>query len=349
MASKRDTCRYYVEYLGWKESRGLFGREFTEPVIKELLARRRNLELPRMTIKVNNNEIQISQELEKKASSKRDKTKYPGIPTKDASFVIQGLYPDTDVVACIFLGYNPYTKCAIHVHVYRFDSETTARMFVDHLSGIIDKPEFRDRILGIEKDLADIGHVALRHQRDASTRPGARHSSDGSDGFSYGTQSPHTPDSMSPSYPTAEEALKQRQDIKIQKSAPVKPDKNVKRMFANLQEELEYKMNMADAPILLPPKDYDTIVRRHGKLDIRDEVKGTIVGPNGVFANVGAQPFNGTIDDVSSSSEQTQESNDTETPDSCAAKVGSRMCLLLFIDLSHHYFRSTEFIPTIFR
>ena len=315
--SKKEGSRYYVEYLGWKESHGLYGREFTEPVIRELLARRRmNNELPKMTLKLNFSELQISQEVVKKPGAKPEKTKYPGIPTKDASFVIQGLYSDTDVLACIFLGYNPYTKCAIHVHVYRFDSETTAHMFVTHLSSIIERPEFRNRIMGIEKDLAELGHVTLRDQRDTVKRS-SRHSSEGSDG-GYGTRSPVSSNSLSPQYPSAEEALKQRRDIKIQKSPKTpEPDKNVKRIFTSLQEELEYKMHLDDAPILLPPKDYDTIVRRHGHLEIRDEVKATsrsIVGPNGIFSHLEAQPYNGQVDEASSESGNTQGSDSIDMP-----------------------------------
>lgn len=309
--------RYYVEYLGWKESRGLFGREFTEPVIKELLARRRNDELPRMTIKLNNNELQISQEAVAKTGAKPEKTKYPAIPVKDAAFVIQGLYPDTDVVACIFLGYNPYTKCAIHVHVYRFDSADTAGVFVRHLGSITSKPEFRSRILGIEKDLADMGHVTLRQQLESSN-PSPRHNSGGSDGYSYGTHSPQSADSLSPKYPTVEEALKKRQDIKLQKSPKrVEPDKHIRRAFSSLQEELEYKMGLEDEPILLPPKDYDTIVRRHGHLEIRDEVKATsrtIVGPNGIFNRLEAQSFDGPIDEIKNASGNTVGGSGIDVP-----------------------------------
>ncbi|XP_067933796.1 uncharacterized protein [Watersipora subatra] len=311
MSSQRQG-RYYVEYLGWKESRGLFGREFTEPVIKELLERRKNSALPRMTILVNEEEIHISQEAIKKSSSSsdRDKTDYPGIPTKDASFVIQGLHPNTDVVACIFLGYNPYTKCAIHVHVYRFDSEATARLFVDHLGAVIDRPELKNRILSIEKDLYEIGHVELRQQKAASHKP-ARHSS-GSDGYSYGTQSPQSADSMSPSYPTADEALRQRQDIKITKSPRIKPGSNIRRAFTSLHEELEYKMNLEDAQILLPPKDYDTIVRRHGKLDIRD----TIIGPNGIFQQMGFKNANGAPEGASNGRVTSEDAAGIQTPKS---------------------------------
>lgn len=278
--------RYYVEYLGWKESNGLFGREFTEPIIRELLARRRlNSELPKMTIKLTESEIQISQEVARKTGANPDKTHYPAIPTKDTTFVIQGLYPDNDVVACIFLGYNPYTKCAVHVHVYRFDSETTAALFVSHLSVIIERPDFKERIVGIEKDLSELGHVSMRSQFEAGTDSLRRHS--GSDGISYGTSSPFSSDSLSPKYPTAEEAIRRRSDIKIQKTKkPAEPDPDVKKVFSSLHEELEYKMKVDDGPILLPPKDYDTIVRRHGKLDIRDEVKArsrSVVGPDAIF------------------------------------------------------------------
>lgn len=285
--------RYYVEYLGWKESGGLFGREFTEPVIRELLARRRlSNELPKMTIKLTENEIQISQEVIRKTGSEPEKTRYPPIPTKDTTFVIQGLYPDNDVVACIFLGYNPHTKCGVHVHVYRFDSEATAALFVQHLSKIVERPDFKDRILGIEKDLADLGHICMRSQYEAGQDSLRRHS--GSDGLSYGTSSPQSSDSLSPKYPTADEAIRRRSDIKIQKSKKLpEPEPSVKKVFDSLHEELEYKMKVNEGPLLLPPKDYDTIVRRHGHLEIRDELKPrsrSVIGPDGIFSTFHAAP-----------------------------------------------------------
>jgi len=299
--------RYYVEYLGWKESRGLYGREFTEPVITELLARRRNLELPKMTVKVSNQELLISQEVQGRGGGRPEKSnKYPSIPIKDVSFVIQGLYPDGDVVACIFLGYNPYTKCAIHVHVYRFDSEATAAMFVSHVNSIISNPTMRSRIISIEKDLSDLGHVVMRQQLAPAERKVShrRYYSEGSEGASYGMQLSYSPESLSPAYPSAEEALKGRTDIKITKSRkPVEDQKAVRRNFRSLHEELEYKMNLQEAPILLPPKDYDTIFRRHGRLGIRDEVKRssqTILGPNGVFGNINGQSDEDQVEKLSS-------------------------------------------------
>jgi len=303
--------RFYVEYLGWKQAQGLFGREFTEHIVRELLARRRlNAQLPRMTLKVNHKDIQISEEKASKNGGKPEKLKYPSIPTKDCSFVIQGLYPDTDVVACIFLGYNPSTKCAIHVHVYRFDSEATAAMFVQHLQNIIDRPEYRERILGIEKDLHDLGAVTLRKRE--RQHQGSRNS----DGMSYGTTSPYSSDSLSPKYPSAEEALKERKDIQIEHKPRPEPDQKTKRLFNSLQEELDYKLSLEDTPILLPPKDYDTIVRRHGHLEIREELKSvtrSIVGPNNIFSQSSeTEPYLVNIDEASSSSsgKTTSEGND---------------------------------------
>lgn len=309
--SKKES-RYYVEYLGWKESRGLFGREFTEPIVSQLLARRRTKDnLPKMTIKLNPTELQISQEKISNSDSRPLKTKYPPIPTKDVTFVIQSLYPDSDVVACIFLGYNPYTKCAVHVHVYRFASASNAEFFVGHINSIIETPDFKQRVFGIEKDLADLGHVTIRRQLE---KPTAQRKSSGSDGQSYDIPSPHSSDSLSPQYPTASDALKSRVDILLpEQKKPTSPDPNVKQLFSTLHEELEYRINLDDGPILLPPKDYDTIVRRHGNLDIRKEVKATsrsIVGPNGIFSNMAAQPYVGQIGSNSSDSGHSQDSAD---------------------------------------
>lgn len=314
MAQKEGS--YYLEYIGWKEAPGIYGREFTEPVIKELLARQRHhVELPKMTIKLNSKEIQISQTVMKKSGGKPEKTKYPPIATKDVTFVTSGMYPDNDVVACIFLGYNPYTKCAVHVHVYRFDSADTASIFVQHLSAIIDRPDFKERIIGIEKDLAEIGHVKIRSQFHKTDNNNLLGNSAGSDGMSYGSRSPLSSDSLSPKYPTAEEALKQRRDITIQKSKkPVEPDQKTKKAFSSLHEEFEYKVNLQEAPILLPPKDYDTIVRRHGKLDFRDEIKASqsILGPNGIFNRVEAEPYTGAMEENSSESGRTQDSDNSD-------------------------------------
>jgi hypothetical protein len=38
-----------------------------------------------------------------------------------------------DIVACVLLLYNPETKCPLHVHAYRLDSDLTANALNDQL------------------------------------------------------------------------------------------------------------------------------------------------------------------------------------------------------------------------
>ena len=62
-------AQYYVWYLGWKECRGVFGREFTEPIARELIHKRKHEDLPKLTIEVsswfeNVNNLEISGNIE---------------------------------------------------------------------------------------------------------------------------------------------------------------------------------------------------------------------------------------------------------------------------------------------
>ena len=73
--------------------------------------------------------------------------------------MFQVLSPDEDVVACIYLGYNPQTRCAVHVHVYRCDSVETAAILTAHLNQLIELPEHQQRVLKIEQELVNKGQV----------------------------------------------------------------------------------------------------------------------------------------------------------------------------------------------
>lgn len=290
--------RFYVEYMGWKETRGLYGSEFTDPIVSKLLARHRATKHPhRMTIKINRDELQISQE--KSGSSKSQKIKYPAQPMCDVSYVSQCAPPNTDVVCCIFLGYNMYTQCAAHVHAYRFDSPDTATIFVKLVNSYIEQSEYRQRILAMERDLAELGHVSNSRTVSATNgnMPLSINPDMGSDGGSYGSHSPNSSDSGLPrSYGTAEEALKQRKDIVIKRTPSQKKQQPTSKLFSNIQDELAHKLSLQqekEAAILLPPKDYDTIVRRHGHLSIRSKVvtktQPSIMGAGNIFENKAAR------------------------------------------------------------
>ncbi len=63
-------------------------------------------------------------------------------------------------MACIYLGYNPQTRCAVHVHVYRCDSVETAGYLTAHLNQLIELPEHQARAQKIEQELVAKGQVS---------------------------------------------------------------------------------------------------------------------------------------------------------------------------------------------
>mgnify|MGYP001794796144 CR=1 FL=1 len=270
--------RFYVEYLGWKETWGLYGSDFTDPIVHKLLTRRQS-QLHRMTIKVGKEKLQIYQNTSG-SRGRSQKVRYPSVPLCDVSYVTQSLPPNADVVSCIFLGYNTHTRSATHVHAYRFDSPETAGIFIQLLASLIDVPEFKQRILAMERDLSEFGYI--RQERTSSGSTG-----------SEASNGPHSPNSSDSGYyghgqyPTAEQALKQRKDIVIKRSSktPVQPSaQQLNSIHAELEQKLSLQ-NQRGAAILLPPKDYDTIVRRHGHLSIRAKVKPrSVVGAESIFA-----------------------------------------------------------------
>ena len=66
MSGKPRKAQFYVWYLGWKECHGIAGREFTEPVVRELIKRRRHEVLPKLTIEIGRKELKVVQLIEKK-------------------------------------------------------------------------------------------------------------------------------------------------------------------------------------------------------------------------------------------------------------------------------------------
>lgn len=55
-----------------------------------------------------------------------------------------------DIVACVLLLYNPATKCPLHVHAYRCDSEHTATALNEQLQILINRPENQKRFNELE-------------------------------------------------------------------------------------------------------------------------------------------------------------------------------------------------------
>ncbi len=284
-------AQYYVWYLGWKESRGLGGREYTEPIVKDMVMRRRGEELPKLTLEVSPKEIRIFQ-LTKGKWGRAEKIKFPTIPGKDVTYATQGLPPDEDVVACIYLGFNPTTRQAVHVHVYRCDSPQTAYLLVEHLTEIIKLPEHAGRIREIETELVAWGQVVPRPKNFISTYDGMSTSTrtpstTGSDTIQNYSDDEEDRDSGNPQSPM--DPRRYRVVMDDEEMDPTKAAK-INSLASELQKKLGIgKMESAGGPILLPPMDYDTVHRKQGDF-LKDYAERKarskeIVGDSGLYGS----------------------------------------------------------------
>lgn len=68
-----------------------------------------------------------------------------------------------DIVACVLLLYNPATRCPLHVHAYRCDSEATAEALNEQLQILINRPENQKRFADLESRY--VGKLLTRRER----------------------------------------------------------------------------------------------------------------------------------------------------------------------------------------
>lgn len=287
-------------------------------------------------------ELKIVQLVEKK-KGKIDKVKYPSIMARDITYAVQAMPPYDDIVACIFLGYNEKTHCAVHVHVYRCDSPDTAAILVNHLDLIIQIPENQVRNRKIEEELAKKGQVTLRptsrlegylhhhhpegsqqhHQHQMHQNPpqsgqqyqmapfdhfqngGSNRNNNGGGPFIVGGShssgsDPHSPRSFMPEQ-DEEELVTNRSSRNSSNGYPQKQDVGDNGIDPELQQgydslAAELKSKLGREPLLLPPKDYDTVHRKRGNafdMTNRKCMNKEIVG------NLGTYDSN-TVDSVAS-------------------------------------------------
>ncbi|XP_041972141.1 stress response protein nst1 isoform X2 [Aricia agestis] len=234
---------YYVWFLGAQESRGLRGEEYALPAIAVLEERARDLEPFKVTLQVSHKGLKIVQNVTAKGKQQTIKHFIPHGSITSA--VVQG-----DVVACVLLLYNPITGCPVHVHAYRCDSDHTAEMLYTHLLALIERPENQKKFADIERKLQ------MRGALPSSKKP---------------------PDSSLGS------------EISRESDSGSNEDRNVANLYDSLAAELKQKLSTGKgdfagkSPILLPPRDYDTVHRQKGNLsniDTRRCLNQNIVGIN---------------------------------------------------------------------
>ncbi|XP_053617130.1 capping protein inhibiting regulator of actin dynamics isoform X1 [Plodia interpunctella] len=154
-----------------------------------------------------------------------------------------------DVVACVLLLYNPVTGCPVHVHAYRCDSDHTAEMLYTHLQALIDRPENQKKFADIERKLQ------MRGALPSTKKP---------------------PDSSLGS------------EVSRESDSGSNEERCVANLYDSLAAELKQKLStgkkgLGKSPILLPPRDYDTVHRQKGNLsniDTRRCLNQNIVGVN---------------------------------------------------------------------
>nr|XP_022901054.1 uncharacterized protein LOC111414103 [Onthophagus taurus]XP_022901055.1 uncharacterized protein LOC111414103 [Onthophagus taurus] len=243
---------YYVWFLGAKESKGLRGSEFILPVIKHLEDREKDVEPFKVTLQVSSKGMKIIQNVISQQSGSKSKPKNETIKHFIPHGTITCCYQREDVIACILLLFNPVTKCPLHVHAYRCDSLETAGLLKQHLQVLIDRPENQKKFAEIENRLLS---------------PKEKKKFDSSVGSDTGTSTRESESS--------EERFSN-------------DNARVTTLYDSVAAELRAKLCKKDVPILLPPRDYDTVHRQKGNLtgiELRRCLNANIVGQNVVGKN----------------------------------------------------------------
>lgn len=265
---------YYVWFLGAQEAKGLRGSEYITPVIRSLVEREREVEPFKVTLQVSHKGLKIIQNVPSatavspagkvtgKSNGKTEVVKH-FIPHHAVTCVLQ----DDDIVACILLLYNPVTKCPVHVHAYRCDSIETATILNGQLQTLIERPENQKKLTEIEARLRAKGLLLPSPPVRPIRRippPG------GSDGRSTSTRESESSGGSS-----------------TERLSGVGQQERIASLYDSLAAELREKLGTGgpqpQAPILLPPRDYDTVHRQKGNLsgiDLRRCLNMNIVGVN---------------------------------------------------------------------
>ena len=242
------------------------------------------------------------------------------IPQDSITTVVQ----EEDIVCCLLLIFNPVTRCPVHVHGYRCDSIETACSLTESLQQLIDRPENRKKIAEIEKRLAFRSALLTpRHVHHASAASSLRSASSSAVSAPESRHGLRLPSEVSSTRDLSRDKSRDtskstgmllltstghqrsqaqrsssdgRSSTRTQGSDGTDDSNNSiarkEQLFESLAQELKVKLNPSSGPILLPPRDYDTISRSRGKLSKIEARKSTnhkIVG-KGIVAE--PTPYN---------------------------------------------------------
>ncbi|XP_058448711.1 apical junction molecule [Malaya genurostris] len=224
---------YYVWFLGAQEAKGLRGSRVLLPVIPRLIEKSKEHEPLKITLQISHKGLKIIQ-----GSAKHF------IPHGAITCSVQ----TEDIVACILLLYNPATKCPLHVHAYRCDSETTAQALNDQLQILINRPDNQKRFAELETRLglpaqltASVVTAAPERKQQMPRRFASPRRFDSSHGSDTGTS-------------TRESECSEEQQHSP--TSPISPISSQSKLYDSLAAELREKLS-GGVPLLLPAKDCD--------------------------------------------------------------------------------------------
>ena len=286
--SSAGKSSYYVWFLGSREARGLRGAEYIRPVVRFLLQDRHNHTDVKLTLQVSPKGLKIVQTPDPKAVKKMSSRVAAAaselmkqfVPHNAITCVYQSDPPHDDVVSCILLVSTGTTvsnssaggaECPLYVHSYRCDSAETASLLRAQMQALVDRPENQEKFDDIEARLIEKGLLLSDKKLPPANNSGSKFtrtgsgsnasSKLGSDGRSVGKGS----DSSSELNPSSGS-----------------PEKLVPTLYDSLAAELREKLNSRKhPPLLLPPRDYDTMHRSKGNLEAveaRKALNPAIVG-----------------------------------------------------------------------
>ncbi|EFX84886.1 hypothetical protein DAPPUDRAFT_314448 [Daphnia pulex] len=244
---------FYVWFLGAKECRGLRGDEFVRPIVRYFQRKEEECEPSKVTLQISAKGIKLV------ADSLRH-----FVPSHAVTYVSQGAPPDDDIVSVILLLYNPITKCPVHLHAYRCDSVETADLLSEQFQLLVDLPENQRKIRDLEQRLQSQGLYPSASQNQS--RMLIKSCDTGLGGSSGDLLAGHS-DSSSDDV-ASNDVCKSAADL--QRPVPLQSDpaiskndqERIARLYDSLAAELRDKLGGAmsgkAAPLLLPPKDYET-------------------------------------------------------------------------------------------
>lgn len=274
---------YYVLFLGAKEARGLRGEEYVLPAMRKLIEQERRIEPSKVTVQVSEKGLKIIQNVSKRSKHEHltSKQKTEQVKHLIPHELITAVVQEEDIVCCLLLICNPVTRCPAHVHAYRCDSVETASAFRESLQTFAAKTRPGKKVLEVDSCLSSVQQIG---SREVQLRRSGGSSSD--DRSSTRTQGSDGTGEFLTVRPPAKMSFRSPAKTSPPRDTLKSPVSEKEQLFESLAHELKIKLNPSSGPLLLPPRDYDTISRGRGKLNGIEERKSTNQQIVGVLAGL---------------------------------------------------------------